>query len=73
MSMIFTLLGRGKITLDDYYALRDEYIARNMYLYIFEISAPRVFGEQWAQGHLKELVPELEKPSKKEDAQYAGQ
>ena len=34
--------------------IRDEYIARNMYLYIFEISAPRGFGEQWAQGHLKE-------------------
>lgn len=54
--MISTLLGREKLTLDDYYALRDEYIERNLYLYIFEISAPRGFGEKWAQGHLKELV-----------------
>ena len=63
--MISTLLGREKLSLDEYYALRDEYVERNMYLYIFEISAPRGFGEAWAQGHLKELVPELEKPSKK--------
>jgi hypothetical protein len=71
--MISTLLGRDKLTLDDYYALRDEYVERNMYLYIFEISAPRGFGETWAQGHLKELVPELEKPSKKKDPEYSGQ
>ncbi len=71
--MISTLLGRNKLSLDDYYALRDEYIERNMYLYIFEISAPRGFGETWAQGHLKELVPELHKPSKKKDPSYSGQ
>ncbi len=71
--MISTLLGREKLSLDDYYALRDEYVERNMYLYIFEISAPRGFGETWAQGHLKELVPELEKPSKKKDPTYSGQ
>lgn len=71
--MISTLLGREKLSLDDYYALRDEYVERNMYLYIFEISAPRGFGETWAQGHLKEFVPELEKPSKKKDPAYSGQ
>lgn len=71
--MISTLLGREKLTLEHYYALRDEYVERNLYLYIFEISAPRGFGEKWAQGHLKELVPELEKPSKKKDPSYSGQ
>lgn len=70
--MISTLLGRGKLCLDDYYELRDDYIARNLYLYVFEISAPRGFGEAWAQGHLKELVPELEKPSRKLDPDYSG-
>ena len=44
-----------------------------MYLYIFEIAGPRTFGEQWAQGHLKELVPSLIKPSKKLDPNYSGQ
>ena len=71
--IISTLLGAEILTRDDYYELRDEYIARNMYLYIFEISAPRGFGERWAQGHLKELVPDLKKPSKKLDAEYSGQ
>jgi len=70
--IISSLMGLGKLTLDDYYEIRDEYIARNMYLYIFEISSPRGFGEQWAQGHLKELVPELIKPTKKIDPQYSG-
>ncbi len=71
--IISTLLGLEKLSLDDYYLLRDEYIARNMYLHIFEISAPRGFGELWAQGHLKELVPDLVKPTKKIDPNYEGQ
>ena len=70
--IISTLLGMDKISLDDYYEIRDEYIGRNMYLYIFEIAGPRTFGEQWAQGHLKELVPSLIKPSKKLDPNYSG-
>ena len=61
------------LTLDGYHELRDNYIARNLYLYIFEIGAPRTFGEAWAQGHLKELVPALQKPSKKTDPDYSGQ
>ena len=71
--IISTLLGLDKLTLDDYVELRDDYIARNLFLYIFEISAPRGFGETWAQGHLKELVPDLVKPRKKLDPQYSGQ
>ena len=67
------LLARDVLTLDDYHELRDDYIARNMYLYIFEISSPRGFGEVWAQGHLKELTPELVKPSRKLDPEYSGQ
>ena len=71
--VISSLLGSGKITLDDYLEIRDEYIARNKHLYIFEISAPRGFGEQWAQGHLKELIPSLIKPTKKLDKKYSGE
>lgn len=70
---ISTLLAMDVLTLDSYHELRDEYIARNLYLYIFEISAPRSFGESWAQGHLKALVPSLRKPSKKTDPTYSGQ
>jgi hypothetical protein len=70
--IISSLMGLEKLTLDEYYEIRDEYIARNMYLYIFEIGSPRGFGEQWAQGHLKELVPDLVKPTKKLDSDYSG-
>jgi hypothetical protein len=71
--LIAHLLAADAISIDDYYLLRDEYIARNLFLYLFEISAPRGFGETWAQGHLKELVPELVKPTKKIEPNYAGQ
>lgn len=71
--IISVLLGMDKISIDDYYEIRDEYMARNMYLYIFEIGAPRGFGETWAQGHLKELIPDLVKPTKKLDKDYSGQ
>ncbi len=71
--IIATLLATGKLTHDQYVELRDGYIVRNMFLYIFEISAPRGFGEAWAQGHLKELVPELQKPSRKSDPSYSGE
>lgn len=71
--VISHLLGANVLDLEQYQALRDEYIARNLYLYIFEISSPRGFGEAWAQGHLKALVPDLQKPTKKLDPSYAGQ
>jgi hypothetical protein len=71
--IIASLMATGRLSHDEYIDLRDEYIARNMFLYIFEISAPRGFGEAWAQGHLKELVPELQKPTKRLDPSYSGQ
>ena len=71
--IISSLIGFGSISFDEYIALRDDYIARNLYLFVFEISAPRGFGEKWAQGHLKSLVPELIKPSKSSDINYSGQ
>ena len=71
--IISHLLAVKKLTLDEYYELRDDYIDRNLYLYLFEISAPRGFGEVWAHGHLKQLVPSLQRPSKKIDKKYSGQ
>ena len=71
--MISALLGADKLTFEEYLELRDSYISRNRFLYIFEISAPRGFGEAWAQGHLSELVPDMQKPSKKLDKNYSGE
>jgi len=71
--IIAALLAAEKLTHDEYVELRDAYITRNRFLKIFEIDAPRGFGETWAQGHLKKLVPELHKPSKKSDPAYSGE
>jgi len=71
--VISTLLGLKKIKFDDYLKMRGEYIKRNKFLYVFQNSAPRGFGEQWAQGYLKEIVPDLIKPTKKIDKTYSGE
>lgn len=67
------MISRGVITFDEYLGIREEYINRNFYLSLFEISAPRGFGETWAQGHLHSVVPDLRKPSKALDPNYSGQ
>ena len=71
--IISTLLCRDMLSFDQYLEMRDSYMERNAFLYIFEIAGPRTFGEGWAQAHLKELIPELQKPSKRLDAGYSGE
>lgn len=71
--IIATLLAAGKLTLDEYVELRDAYIARNMFLYVFEISAPRGFGDTWAFAHLSGVEPDLKRPSKAIDSTYRGE
>jgi hypothetical protein len=71
--VIAHLFAADKLTLEEYHDLRRDYIDRNLYLYLFEISAPRGFGEVWAHGHLRELVPAFQRPSKKIDPEYSGQ
>jgi len=71
--IISHLLAADRLTLDEYYQLRDDYVDRNLYLYLFEISAPRAFGEVWAHGHLRQLVPSLLRPNKRLDPEYSGQ
>lgn len=70
--VISHLIAEKVISLDDYLEIRNAYVRRNKYLYLFEM-APRTFGETWGQRHLNELVPELDIPSKKLDQQYSGQ
>lgn len=71
--VISHLLGTDTITLEQYLDIKNSYLERNKYLYIFEITAPRTFGETWAQRHLNEIDPELKRPSKKLDPDYSGQ
>jgi hypothetical protein len=51
--IIATLLAAKRLSFDEYIELREAYIARNLFLYIFEISAPRSFGEHGRRGILK--------------------
>lgn len=71
--IISHLIATNTIDLDKYLEIRNSYLQRNKYLYIFEITAPRTFGEEWAQHHLNEVVPELIRPSKSIDPEYSGQ
>ena len=71
--IISHLLGAGKLSIEAYRDLRDSYVDGNLYLYVFEISAPRGFGEKWAYGQLRQLLPELKRPSRKLDPGCSGE
>lgn len=71
--VISHLIATETISLQEYLDIRNSYIERNKYLYVFEITAPRTFGETWAQRHLNEVVPELKKPSTALDSTYSGE
>lgn len=66
------LLATGTIGWDYYLKMRSDYMARNPNLYLYEMTAPRIFGETWAQGWLNELVPDLKKPSREYDNNYSN-
>ena len=67
--IISCLLGLDKLTLEKYYDLRDSYIDRNCFLYVFDLTSRR-FGDTWAYGQLKSIVPEIRKPSRELDSAY---
>ncbi len=71
--IIANLIATQTLNLSEYLDIRNAYLERNKYLYLFEITAPRTFGESWAQRHLNEIVPELERPTNKLDPHYNGQ
>ena len=71
--VISHLIATKTITLQEYLDIRNSYLERNKYLYVFEITAPRTFGETWAQRHLNEVVPELKIPSTSLDPTYSGE
>lgn len=71
--IISALLFKDKLTFDEYLTIRDEYINRNLYLPLYEITAPRGFGDTWALGHLMSLEPEFKRPNKKFDLKYKGE
>jgi hypothetical protein len=71
--VISALLAAKKLTFEEYLQIRDEYINRNLFLNVFEITAPRGFGDTWAFGHLIDKDSELKRPNKNTDATYKGE
>ncbi|MFH1187670.1 MAG: hypothetical protein V1688_02280, partial [bacterium] len=72
--VIANLLKLNKIKLSDYLEIKNEYLATNEYLYIYEkYESFKEFKTTWAQGHIKELAQELVKPTKKLDKSYSGE
>lgn len=71
--IISSLLSKKIIDLQKYQNIRNEYIDRNLFLHVFEISAPRGFGDTWAFGHLMSIEPELKRPNKEIDPTYNGE
>ncbi len=67
------LIASNTISLQQYLDMRNSYLERNKYLYLFETTAPRSFGEKWAQRHLQEIAPALSRPTKTLDENYSGQ
>lgn len=70
--LICNLIKKGGLTYDQYIDIRSEYIAENPNLWIFEISAPRGFGEKFAQTYVQAKCAKLKPPSKKLDLNYSG-
>ncbi|WP_448528339.1 hypothetical protein [Raineya sp.] len=70
--LICNLIERGGLTYEQYLEIRTEYIDANPNLWIFEISAPRDFGEKFAQTYIQGICPTLKKPNKKIDPNYSG-
>jgi hypothetical protein len=71
--LICNLINSGGFSYENYLEIRSDYIAQNPNLWVFEISAPRGFGEKFAQTYVKGLCNELKAASKKFDPSYSGE
>ena len=72
-NLICNLINQGELTYKQYMDIRSEYISENPNLWVFEISAPRGFGEKFAQTYIQGKCSNLKKASKKLDPDYSGQ
>lgn len=67
--IISTLLSQDKLTFEEYLTIRNEYIDRNLYLFLFEM-APRTFGDTWGLSQVCSIDPDFKRPSNKSDENY---
>lgn len=71
--LICNMIKSGGLTFEQYLEIRSEYLSENPNLWIFEISAPRGFGENFAQTYIQGKCSKIKKASKKLDINYHGQ
>jgi hypothetical protein len=71
--LICNLIDKKELTYIQYLEIRTEYIAHNPNLWIFEISAPRGFGERFAQTYIHGICQKIKRPSKLLDENYSGE
>ena len=71
--LICRLIEKRGLSYNQYMEIRSEYISQNPNLWIFEISAPRGFGEGFAQTYVQGMCIDLKKPTKKIDSEYSGE
>ena len=62
--LICNLIERGGLTYKQYIDIRTEYISANPNLWVFEISAPRDFGEKFAQTYVQGKCSNQKFPTK---------
>jgi hypothetical protein len=67
------LVEAGAMTTAEYIAVRRAHAEAAPNLHLYQITAPRTFGETWAQKHVADLVPDLRPSSREVDAGYLGQ
>ena len=67
------LINNQHLSFEEYLDIRTKYINENLHLWIFEISAPRGFGEKFAETYLMGACSYLSKPDKKKDKNYSGE
>ena len=70
--IITFLVDRGVLSFSEYETLRTNYVSRNRYLALFELS-PRSFGQTWGERHLLDLDSEFQKPNRTLDPNYDGE
>ncbi len=70
--ILMFLLDKRVIDFEKYEKLRNDYVSSNKYLELYGL-APRVFGEIWAQEHLRDLDGRLIRAGKSSDPNYDGE
>jgi hypothetical protein len=71
--LICNFINRGGLTYAQYIEIRSEYISENPNLWIYEISAPRGFGEGFAQTYVQSKSKKLVKAHKRHDDKFSGE